>query len=626
MKKISLFFLFSLFSLLSQAQELIEKEIATQIDEVIVFMDGAQINRQKTIEMSAGTNLLKFKGLSPFIDAKSIQLKADGDLNVLALNFQKNYLNEEKKSEQIKSLEQKLKSLEDKIRIEKTHLAILKEEFDFLKDNRLIGGKNEQLTVANLKEAAVFYSDKMSALKFKEIERSETVQQLERQRNDMQKQIATLTSDTHFPSGEIWVKVEATKAHQAFFNLNYIVENAGWFPSYDVRAKSIDQPLEIAYKANVHQDTKEDWTNVKISFSSSNPKSGGIAPELIPYYLNYGSFPPQYTKKFNTVSGRVVDQNNQAIAGANILIQGSSIGTISDLDGNYSIAVPANGGNLVCSFIGMKTAERFIDNPYINFRLVSETLYLEEIATAADFRFEKSAEMRGTEMQMRGMVAPTTNNLVSAMPPPTIQVKNQTGFAFQLEKPYSLKSDNKTQVVVMQEMKLPADFQYFCIPKIDPDAFLTASITNWEKLNLMEAEANVFFEDTYIGKSLLDVRDAGDTLKISLGRDKNVQIKREMQKDFSSKQFIGNKKEESRAWTIQVKNNKKQAINLVLLDQIPVPTLEEIELSIQKLSGAKYNKANGELKWELRLAPLETKTMEVKYTLKYPKDHTLIFN
>ncbi len=628
MKKISLILLF-ISTLMLQAQEIVEKEIKTQINEVTVFIDGAQINREKDIELIKGTTLLKFTGLSPYVDAKSIQLKADGDLNVLSLNFQKNYLNETKKSEQMKSYELKLKTLDDKIRLEKTHLAILQEELDFLKENRTIGGKNEVLSVVNFKETAAFYSDKLTAIKFKEIERNENLEKLSKERNDLQNQINTLSSDKNFPTGEIWVKVEAKSAHKAYFNLGYLVENAGWFPSYDVRAKSINQPIEIAYKANVHQDTKVDWTNVKMIFSSSNPKSGGVSPELIPYFLNYNSVPPVYNKKYTTVSGQVLSaDDNLPLPGATVTIQGTTIGTVTNSDGNYSLSIPANGGILVCSFIGMKTTERQINNPYINFRLESENMILMQYEIA-EYDIEKAPlafQGKAADNRIRGLASLNQKDKASSLAPAVIQIEKQTSFAFELEKSYSLKSDNQTQTVVMQEISIPASFQYFCIPKIDADAFLMAYVTDWEKLNLLEGEANLFFEDTYIGKSLLDVRYTGDTLQVSLGRDKNVQIKREKQKDFTEKQFIGNKKEETKAWTISIKNNKKQNISIVLLDQIPVPTIEEIELQVQNISGANYNKGNGELKWELNLAPLENKILEVKYSLKYPKIQRLILD
>lgn len=56
------------------------------------------------------------------------------------------------------------------------------------------------------------------------------------------------------------------------------------------------------------------------------------------------------------------------------------------------------------------------------------------------------------------------------------------------------------------------------------EPFLIANIIDWEKYSLLEGEANVFFEDTYIGKTILDVKYASDTLKLSvrLPRNRNL--------------------------------------------------------------------------------------------------------
>ena len=176
----------------------------------------------------------------------------------------------------------------------------------------------------------------------------------------------------------------------------------------------------------------------------------------------------------------------------------------------------------------------------------------------------------------------------------------------------------------MVNYKLPAEFKYFCVPKINKDAFLIANISDWEKYNLLEGEANIFFEDTYVGKSLLDIRYATDTLQISLGKDKNVSVKREKMKDFTTKQFIGSKKEESRVWNITVKNNKSQSINMLVFDQVPVSTLEEIKVEILKISGAKHNQETGEIKWDFSIEPNENKIFELNYSVKYPKYRNLI--
>lgn len=626
MKKISILLLV-LIAFSIQAQEIAQKEIKSNIKEVIVFIEGAQINREVTSDIPSGISVLKFTNLSPFIDAKSLQVKTKAELYILSVNFQKNYLDKEKKSEQLVKFDAQLNALEDKIDLEKTHLSILNEELAFLNENRDIGGKNQELLLSNLKATADYYSQKLTSIKLKEIERNKNIEKLEKERLDLYNQKNSLFSDKDFPSGEIWVKVESATAQKAAFELNYLVENAGWFPSYDIRAKSIVDPIELVYKANVHQDTKVDWKDVKIGFSSVNPSSGGTAPEIRPYFLNYNTLPPTYNKKFNEVSGQVISADDGlSLPGVTVVFQGTTIGTTTDMDGRYSLAIPANGGVLECSFIGMKKMEKRINGPNINFSLESEALNLDEVVVTGYSKSSRSVSAATEPKTIRIRGISSMNNDFEAAPPPTFQVENQTSFSFELEKSYSLKSDNKTQTVVMNTTRVDAFYQYFAIPKIDNDAFLKAYIVDWEKLNLLEGEANLFFENTFIGKSVLDVRFAGDTLAISLGRDKNVQIKREKQKDSSSKQFIGNKKEEVKAWTIMIKNNKQQAINFVLIDQVPVPTLEEIEFKLIEKSGAKLNSETGELKWELNIDALNSKLLEVKYSLKYPKNRNLILD
>jgi uncharacterized protein (TIGR02231 family) len=176
----------------------------------------------------------------------------------------------------------------------------------------------------------------------------------------------------------------------------------------------------------------------------------------------------------------------------------------------------------------------------------------------------------------------------------------------------------------MQEYALPATYQYYSVPKIEKDAFLISSIADWEKYNLLEGEAHIFFENTFVGKTILDVRYASDTLDISLGRDKAVSLNREKISDFTSKKFVGTRKEESRAWKITVKNNKSQAVSIMLLDQVPVSQRDEIKVDVEELSGGKLNATTGEVRWELKLNPNEERVLNVRYVVKYPKNRNLI--
>jgi hypothetical protein len=111
-----------------------------------------------------------------------------------------------------------------------------------------------------------------------------------------------------------------------------------------------------------------------------------------------------------------------------------------------------------------------------------------------------------------------------------------------LSEPFSVKSDGEVRTTEMVEYELDALYEYYCVPKLDADAFLTAKILHWDEYNFLEGEASLFFEGKYIGKSILDTRNASDTLTLSLGRDGNVLVKREKKKDYASKQFVGSTK------------------------------------------------------------------------------------
>jgi hypothetical protein len=607
------------------SQEIPEKEVKSEVNEVTVFLDGAQIVRKKQVELSKGKTIVRFVNLSPFIDAKSIQVKAEGKLTVLSVNHQQNYMDKMEKSKALSDLEKQLEDVDEKITVENAFLSVINEDLLFLAQNRNIGGKNEQVSVNNLQLASDFFNSKLTSLKMKQIERDKTLKELNEERNKLQNQINTLTSQKEYPGGEVLVKVDAVQSGSFSLELSYVVGNAGWFPSYDIRAVNINEPVQLIYKANVKQDTKVDWTGVRLKFSSADPNVSGIAPELQTYYLNYNTVPPVYKLTSNSVRGKVMGGDGSPLPGANVVVEGTTIGTVADLDGNYSITIPNGASRLTFSYIGYSTQTLPVTGAVMNVVLQEDVMMLQEIVvTGYDSEYEPSRALQGKVAGIsvdRNEAKPRGTGSIAI---PTARVENQTTVDFEINTPYSILSDNKNYAVDVEFYDLPAIYQYYCVPKIDKTAFLIANIVDWEKYNLLEGEANVFFEDTYIGKTLLDVRYASDTLEISLGRDKNISINREKIIDFTNKQFIGSKKEETRAWKTTVKNNKSQEVNMIVLDQVPVSTNQEIEVNVQELSGGKHDPETGEIMWEFRLKPADKKELELKYSVKYPKGRNLV--
>ncbi|HRV90102.1 MAG TPA: DUF4139 domain-containing protein [Prolixibacteraceae bacterium] len=603
-----------------------EVEVKSEISEVTVYLSGAQITRSKTVDVPAGRSVIKFVNLSPFIDAKSLSVYAKGDLTLLSVNLQHNFLSLQTPSKEREELTKSKKELEKKLQTERAYLEVLSEELAFLKANSTVGGANTGTSLTALKEANLYFAGKFTDIKLKQIERQANVEKLSEELAKVQSQLATLESKKEFPTGEILVSVDSKSPVKVPFEIKYIVSNAGWTPTYDIKVKNISQPAELTYKANVRQSTNEDWKNVKLRLSSSDPNTSNTYRELQPYYLNYYTAPPSYGDMINRVSGRILDaRTGEPLIGASVMVKGSSIGTVADINGAYSLSIPPSGGILQVSFIGYRQVESPIARSQMDFRMEQDLQALEEVVVVGYGTAEEALQGKVSGLKIRGTkpavgredLAPAVN-LVE-----TEQVSRQTSVEFEIQSPYTLLSDGKNLTINIDSYSLPAEYQYFCAPKIDKNAYLTALIVDWEKYNLLEGEASVYFEDTYTGKTLLDTRYMSDTLNISLGKDKGITIDREMQKQFTTKQFLGSKKEETRSWLLSVKNNKAQGIRISVFDQIPVSTLEEIEVKADNISSGKLDPETGIVEWNFQLKPAEKKELDLKYSVRYPKNQTL---
>ena len=204
------------------------------------------------------------------------------------------------------------------------------------------------------------------------------------------------------------------------------------------------------------------------------------------------------------------------------------------------------------------------------------------------------------------------------------QNENMLNASFDIEIPYDIASNSKPHSVTLKEFSQPANFKYYSVPKVDGDAFLMAEITNYDKLNLLPGEANIIFENSYVGKSFIDPNATTDTLNLSMGRDKKITIKREKVAEQTGVKFIGSSKKQTFTYEVRLRNGKKEAVNLLLKDQYPVSTDKDMEVELLAAEGAAINKETGVLTWKLKLEAGATQTIRISYSVKYPKDKNIL--
>ncbi len=279
-----LFFLFSLFTLSITAQN--ESTPSSKITEVTVFMNGAQITRTSNVSLKSGQNKVTISGLTQHVNSQSINVKGNSNYLIKSVNHQSDFLSDTEKNGEIASLEKELEDIKFRIETRSSLERVYQEEKNLLLANKSIKGANESLLAEDLKEMAVFFRAHMEELEYKLLEIREEKKDLEKKRKELRLELNKSRGSLNNYSSKVELVLESKKSQNVSLEFSYIVYNAGWYATYDVRTTEIDKPVQLIYKANISQTTGNDWDDIDISLSTGNPMVNGTKPVLNPWYIS----------------------------------------------------------------------------------------------------------------------------------------------------------------------------------------------------------------------------------------------------------------------------------------------------------------------------------------------------
>lgn len=207
--------------------------------------------------------------------------------------------------------------------------------------------------------------------------------------------------------------------------------------------------------------------------------------------------------------------------------------------------------------------------------------------------------------------------IVDGLQTGTIENKYLT-LEFSPSNKYTILSDNRKQSITLNNVEVNTKYEYYAVPKLDNDAFLIAKISDWGQLNLLPGEAYIYFENTYIGKTNINPNTTLDSLSLSLGRDKNIIIERESNKEMTETKFFSSNSIKQYGYKIKIKNNRKSDILITFYDQFPVSRHEKIEVEIVESSGAEIDNEKGFFKWIANIPALKSIERKFGYKIDSP--------
>lgn len=534
----ALIFLLGFSSAFAQTKEKV------QIKEATVFLRGAELFSTASVSVTSGETEILFTNIAGNVNQQSLNVGASNGVVVQSAIFQNNYLVDETLSPRAKDIKDSIEYLEGKMTQIKNSKTVVNEQINIINQNKQVSGSQTGLSVSELQKMLDLVKNKMAGLLKEQNDLSKDYDDANKDLQKLRQQLEQERQKGYQPGGQLLVKFYSTRSTNSNITISYVVPNAGWIPSYDIRVDKINAPVELYYKAHVFQNSGVSWDKVKLSLSTGNPTEGAQAPTLNPWHLSLYQAPRPMAKSSAGYQNNVVVNSYQV--------------------------------------------------PLID-------------------KYDATKDKRLNSDEMESM--PTRSTIDNY-----VYVQNSgINTEFDIDLPYTIPSDGQKHNVSIKRYELPATYRYYSVPKLDRDVFLQARVTNWEDLNLMPASTNIFFEGTYIGQGYIDMRNVKDTMNISLGRDKKIIVRRERDKEVKSVKTIGTNVKETFVYKLTVRNTRKEAAEIVLIDQVPVSNDNNIEVQDINNDGGELDENTGAVVWQLKLGANEAKELKLGYTVKYPK-------
>lgn len=516
-----LIFSFSFF----KSQE-IKKEI--DVKQVTVFLQGAKVFGSTSVNLQKGKNTVKIINLPNDLDENTYKINLEKNTTLLSITPQSNFLKNDEFSDTEKKLNNERKKLQREVNLLNIQIKNLSGEQNIINDNLKVSTNDKSTPQEQLIKLTDFYRKRMLEIDNQVFLLNEQKSVLDESIAEINKQFSEEQTNKNSNRKQLILEIFAENEMHLNLGLSYIVSNAGWVPSYDLRAISTKKPLEIVYKGKIYQKTGQDWNNIKLFVSTYRPSSNQNRPILSPLYV------AEYTAYKN-----------------------------EDVALGYS---------------------------------------------------EGKKEKLSNSYQMRAEVAAS-----SQIPVATVS-DNQMNVLYELNYNQTILSQEKEQYVILDKKNVESVYKYHTVPKLNNQVFLMAFVKNWQKLNLISGEANIYFEDNYIGKTSIVSNYVKDEFPISLGVDERIVVKRMKIEDKTSEKTLSSNRVQTESFEISIRNNTKENIELEILDQLPISQHDKISVKSLNIADGNYDEKTGSILWNKKISSGASEKINFSYELKYPKD------
>ncbi len=554
---------------------------AGEVDAVTVYRGQALVTRVVEVPGPAGLREVLVTDLPQHIVPNSIYAESANGLEVRSVSYRERPVSEDVR-EEVRELDVKIRDFEDQLRANQAQQKVVEKQRAYLDKLEQFSATTSHaelssgvLNAQTLKDLTEYVFSQRSELVERELALATGTRDLSEQLDLVRRHREKITGASSRTMREAVVYVHSDIADGSKLRLRYMVNQAGWEPSYTARRDGDAGRVALRYLAMVHQSSGEDWKNASLTLSTATPSLTAISPTLIPMEVTLTS--QQTTQQ--AASAAVVEQQQR------------------------ELAVQLWRGN-----VGWNYNHVTFDKRYQNQKMNSIAGQIQNM------------ELNNAFARVNFAAAPSEDR----------------GFCvtYELSDRLSLPSRADRQLIQIASLTLDSEYYKIATPVLTPFVYNEASVTNGKELVLLAGPIASYANGQFVGHGRIATVAAGERFTVGFGIDSTLRASRQLVEREESIQ--GGNRVIDFAYRLSMENFGGEPATVRVMDRLPMAKESQVRLELaaevdKSLSrDAEYRSGpckNGILRWQADVPAHATganiATIDYQFRLEHDRQMTI---
>lgn len=580
-------------------------EVKGKVDAVTVYRGQALVTRLVDIVGPAGLREVVVTDLPENVLPGSIFAESADGVEVRSVRYRARPVSEDVR-EEVRELDEQIRTVQDKLDANTRQLAVLNEHNAYL--GKLEGFvaptattelSKGVLNAETLTQLSNYLLEQRKMVSDERLRLSLEARELQKQLDLLQRQKQQLTAGSSRTLREAIVFVNLQKAEGNTLRLRYLVNNATWTPSYNVRAEDAGQDVRVEYYASIQQLSGEEWPDVTMTLSTATPALVAKAPDLVPL----------------TVTLAALEQQ-PAQAGQQRL----------DAKGYAAAREELNRKKLALENTRNNNGDLFAPQPIAQ-QALSNIAGAIEIPAQSQRELDLGLNTIAQDLQMLDLVAraPASRSARPAAP----ATDEGLTVTYQLAGRTSLPSRADQQLIQIAALPMKAEFYKLALPVLTSYVYNEAAVTNSSDRVLLAGPVAAYLAGQFVGHGAIPTVAVGENFTLGFGIDSSLRAGRELVEKAESVQ--GGNRVVDFTYRLIVENFGAAPADVRLLDRLPTAKDNEVKIELTANGTHKISedstyqqtqRKKGILRWDVQ-APAQAagpQALGVEYKLRLEYD------